>query len=150
MITMTFVLWEQMRAQLYTVLRLKCPCKKNGQLGPRLIILEISLTEAAKPELWTFLGLLHLPTGTVCNLLLVGPDHKEEVEAKHPAVDAEGDIREAGAGDGSYDVADVKEEPDTIWDDIRPHKADVPLRIQSYWYVINKILVNQYLSIVDK
>jgi len=86
---------------------------KNGQLGPRLILLKICLTEAAQPELWTFLGLLHLPTGTVCNLLLVGPDHKEEVEAKHPAVDAEGDIREAGAGDGSYDVADVKEEPDS-------------------------------------
>ena len=90
--------------------------QKNGQLGPRLIILEISLTEAAKPELWTFLGLLHLlPTGTVCNLLLVGPDHKEEVGAEQPTEDAEGDVREGGAaGDGSYDVADVKEEPDSI------------------------------------
>ena len=93
-----------------------CLAQKYGQLGPRLIILQICLTEAAhaQPDLWTFLGLLHLPTGTVCNLLLVGPDHKEEVEANHPAVDAEGDVGEGGgAGDGSYDVADVKEEPDS-------------------------------------
>ena len=93
-----------------------CLAQKYGQLGPRLIILQICLTEAAhaQPDLWTFLGLLHLPTGTVCNLLLVGPDHKEEVGAEQPTEDAEGDVREgAGAGDGSYDVADVEEEADS-------------------------------------
>ena len=70
---------------------------KKWRVGP-----QICLTEVAKPELWTFLHLLHLTTGAhiVFNLLLEGPDHKEEVGANHPPEDAADDVYDVEADEG--------------------------------------------------
>ena len=42
-----------------------------------------------------------IPTGTVRNLVVEGPDHKEEVGAKHPPEDAADDVHDGEADEGS-------------------------------------------------
>ena len=76
------------------------------------------------------LGPLHLPAGDhlVLNLLLEGPDHKEEVGAKHPPEDAADDVHDVEADEGLNDVEDVKDELHNSQVDPRPHEADVPLK----------------------
>ena len=54
-----------------------------------------------------------IPTGTVRNLVLEGPDHKEEVGAKHPPEDAADNVHDGEADDGSQGVEDVKDESDS-------------------------------------
>ena len=75
------------------------------------------------------LGPLHLPAGDhlVLNLLLEGPDHKEEVDAKQPPDDAADDVHNVEAAEILQDVEDVKDEADSSQDDPRLHEADVPL-----------------------
>ena len=52
-----------------------------------------------------------MPTGAhlVLNLVLEGPDHKEEVGAKHPPEDAADDVYDGEADEGPQDVEDVKD-----------------------------------------
>ena len=76
------------------------------------------------------LGPLHLPAGDhlVLNLLHEGPDHKEEVGAKHPPEDAADDVHDVEADEGPQDVQDLKDEIHYSQVDPRPHEADVPLK----------------------
>ena len=73
---------------------------------------------------------LIIPSGAhlVLNLVLEGPDHEEEVGAKHPAEDAAEGVRDGEADEGLQDVEDVKDEADSSQDDPRLHEADVPLK----------------------
>ena len=82
------------------------------------------------------LGPLHLPAGDhlVLNILLEGPDHKEEVGAKHPPEDAADDVHDVEADGGPQDVQDLKDEIHYSQVDPRPHEADVPLMYKLYWY----------------
>ena len=78
----------------------------------------------------------------VLNLLLEGPDHKEEVGVKHPPEDVDDDVydgdsrwrRLGEADEGPQDVEDVKDESQYSQVDPRPHEADVPLKYKLYWY----------------
>ena len=69
-----------------------------------------------------------MPTSTILNLLLEGPDHKEEADGKRPSKDATDDVYEDVANEGSQDVEDVKDEADSSWANPKPHEADVPLK----------------------
>merc|ERR1719400_2851939 len=109
-----------MRGPTVHCLASKLSCPKNGQLGPRLLILLHSQNPQARyivaqPEPWTFLDLLHLPTGAhlVLNLLLEGPDHKDEVDSgqgdpwRHEAdVPRSGAVDEAGIDQHVEDCGD--------------------------------------------
>ena len=64
----------------------------------------------------------------VLNLLLEGPDHKEEVGAKHPPKDAADDLFDGEADEGPQDDEDVEDESHYSQVDPRPHEADVPLK----------------------
>ena len=83
---------------------------------PDTILLFIS---SEPPKIWASLLPLNsnlaliIPTGTVLNLILEGPDHKEEVDAKHPSKNATDDVYEDEANEGSQDVEDVKDEADS-------------------------------------
>ena len=75
----------------------------------------VTLVASESPKIWASLLPLIvnlapiIPTGTVRNLVLEGPDHKEEVGAKHPPEDAADDVYDGEADEGPQDVEDVKD-----------------------------------------
>jgi len=71
------------------------------------------------------LPLIVAPAHALLQLLLVGPDHQEEVGAKHPPEDAAEGVGEGEADHRLEDVEDVQDEADSRQHDPRFHQTHV-------------------------
>ena len=74
------------------------------------------------------LPLVVAPAHALLHLLLVGPDHQEEVGAKHPPEDAAEGVGEGEADHRLEDVEDVQDEADSRQHDPRFHQTHVRLK----------------------
>ena len=74
------------------------------------------------------LPLVVAPVHTLLHLLLVGPDHQEEVGAQHPPEDAAEGVGEGEADHRLEDVEDVQDEADSRQHDPRFHQTHVRLK----------------------
>ena len=74
------------------------------------------------------LPLVVAPLNTLLHLLLVGPDHQEEVGAQHPPEDAAEGVGEGEADHRLEDVEDVQDEADSRQHDPRFHQTHVRLK----------------------
>ena len=74
------------------------------------------------------LPLIVAPAHALLHLLLVGPDHQEEIGAKHPTEDAAEGVGEGEADHRLEDVEDVQDEADSRQHDPRFHQTHVRLK----------------------
>ena len=77
------------------------------------------------------LPLVVAPAHALLHLLLVGPDHQEEVGAQHPPEDAAEGVGEGEADHRLEDVEDVQDEADSRQHDPRFHQTHVRLKYKA-------------------